>query len=178
MAKSLGVYLTFILRHKPESIGLEMDTEGWVSIQSLIEKSQRQITFDRLMHEVAQDEKGRFQVSADQIQIRCVQGHSTLCVKREYPTAIPPDVLYHGTSADNLDSILSSGLNASHRHHLHLSNSLETAIQVGSRRKQELVVLEIDSGAMHREGHTFFISENNVWLIEFVPQKYLTVKGK
>ena len=83
----------------------------------------------------------------------------------------PPEVLYHGTVERFLPSILDEGLNKGKRHHVHLSKDVETARRVGARRGQP-VILEVDAGRMHRDGHKFFVSANGVWLTESVPASY------
>jgi putative RNA 2'-phosphotransferase len=86
---------------------------------------------------------------------------------------VPPDVLYHGTVERFMASILEIGLVRGNRHHVHLSKDIETARKVGARRGKP-VVLTVDAGRMHRDGHQFFVSANGVWLTDSVQPGYLS----
>jgi len=61
-------FLSYVLRHEPQSIGLSLDTEGWVGVDALIAAAaQHGRTLDRPVIEqvVATSEKKRFSLSAD-----------------------------------------------------------------------------------------------------------------
>jgi putative RNA 2'-phosphotransferase len=92
-----------------------------------------------------------------------------------FKVGVPPVRLYHGAGQVVLDEILKSGLKPMSRHHVHLSKDLETAEQVGGRRRSGYVILEVDAKAMLADGIKFYISENGVWLVDHVPAKYLSV---
>ncbi|MEM7180224.1 MAG: RNA 2'-phosphotransferase [Spirochaetota bacterium] len=173
--KNLGKFLSYILRHKPMAIGLEMDDRGWVSVEALIQKinSTRKhgINLDILTAIVKSDNKQRYSFNADKTMIRANQGHSVL-VDLGYEKSIPPEYLYHGTAVINLDSIKQKGLLRRSRHHVHLSLDKKTAVAVGKRHGKP-VVLTIKSGKMQRDGIAFYCSENNVWLTETVAPQYI-----
>jgi putative RNA 2'-phosphotransferase len=120
---------------------------------------------------VRKNSKQRFAISSDGQAIRANQGHSVE-VDLGYAPAMPPAVLYHGTASHNLASIRAVGLNRHERHHVHLSTIVAAARQIGSRHGQS-VVLAVDAARMHREGHTFFVTPNGVWLVARVPPEYL-----
>ncbi|NEA82671.1 RNA 2'-phosphotransferase [Actinospica acidiphila] len=165
-------YLAKHLRHQPERIGLSPDAAGWVEIDALIDAAADHgfpITRDELDHVVAANDKRRFAVEGS--RIRASQGH-TIPVDLQLPTAVPPAWLYHGTVARNLDAIRCEGLRPMDRHAVHLSADRETATRVGARRGRP-VVLSVDAGAMHRDGHVFHVSANGVWLTAAVPSRYL-----
>ncbi|MPY57406.1 RNA 2'-phosphotransferase [Streptomyces spongiae] len=165
-------YLSKHLRHQPERIGLTLSGDGWVEIDTLIAAAAAhgfRITRAELDHVVAANDKQRFAVEGT--RIRANQGH-TVEVDLGLPTATPPPYLYHGTVARNLDAIRAEGLRAMTRHAVHLSPDRETATRVGARRGRP-VVLSVDAGAMHRDGHVFHVSANGVWLTEAVPPRYL-----
>ncbi|QYW04946.1 RNA 2'-phosphotransferase [Erwinia phage pEa_SNUABM_7] len=176
MAKSFGVYLTFILRHRPQDIGLAMDTQGWVSVPDLLERAQykkQPITLEMLREEVATDGKGRFQFNAAHSRIRCVQGHSVEHVILNLkPYTNHNDPLYHGTASKNVASILAQGILRGKRKHVHIATNTATAKQVGQRHG-EPVVFEIDTYAMITHGYKFEQAENGVILTEHVPSRYL-----
>ncbi|MFI1729220.1 RNA 2'-phosphotransferase [Streptomyces acidicola] len=165
-------YLSKHLRHQPERIGLTLGDGGWVEVDTLIAAAAVhgfRITRAELDHVVATNDKQRFAVEGT--RIRANQGH-TVEVDLGLPTATPPPYLYHGTVARNLDAIRTEGLRAMNRHDVHLSRDRETATRVGARRGRP-VVLSVDAGAMHRDGHVFRVSNNGVWLTEAVPPRYL-----
>ena len=167
-------FLSFVLRHKPEAIGLDLDVNGWVALDLLIEKAAGEIALNRsLIEEVVRtSEKQRFALSEDGERIRANQGHSVK-VDLQLEPKEPPAVLYHGTATRFLDSILAEGLRPGQRHHVHLSADEETAVAVGKRHGKP-VVLKIASAEMQAQGFLFFLSENGVWLTDRVPPAYLT----
>lgn len=172
-------FLSFVLRHKPEAIGLQLDSEGWADIEALVagaERTGKDLDDGMIRRVVAGNDKKRFALSEDGRRIRAVQGHSTAAVQREYEAVVPPQRLFHGTASRFLDSILQKGLIAGSRHHVHLSEDRETATQVGERYGAP-VILEIDARAMHEDGFAFHQAENGVWLTARVPLEYLKREG-
>ena len=172
--KSLSKFLSLILRHKPQLIGLELDEHGWVDVEDLIRRVNRTRPLDLATLEqiVAQDEKQRYAFSADGKLIRANQGHS-IPVDVELEELEPPEVLYHGTAEKFAASIRTRGLLKMSRLYVHLSNDAETARKVGERRGKPLIFL-VASGTMFADGYKFFRSVNGVWLTANVPKKYLT----
>jgi len=166
-------FLSFVLRHKPEAIGLELDPNGWVDLAELMEKASPEISLDRDLIEqvVASSDKQRFALSDDGERIRANQGHSVK-VDLELSPMDPPAVLYHGTATRFLQSILKEGLRPGQRHHVHLSTDVETARSVG-KRHGDPVILCISATEMHLKGHLFFLSDNGVWLTDEVPPAFL-----
>ncbi|MFJ7253059.1 RNA 2'-phosphotransferase [Streptomyces sp. NPDC098085] len=165
-------YLSKHLRHQPERIGITLDPHGWVPIDELLRATARNsfpLTRSELDHVVAVNDKQRFAVENG--RIRASQGH-TVPVDLALPPAEPPAYLYHGTVGSALDAIRGEGLRPMNRTHVHLSPDRETATRVGARRGRP-VVLSVDSGAMHRAGHTFCVSTNGVWLTAAVPPAFL-----
>jgi len=165
-------YLSKHLRHQPERIGLTLDEAGWVEIDELIAACAAhgfRVTRDELDHVVAANDKKRFAI--DGTRIRASQGHSVE-VDLGLDPAVPPPYLYHGTVARSLDAIRAEGLRPMNRHDVHLSADRETATRVGARRGRP-VVLSVDAGAMHQDGHVFHLSANGVWLTKSVPPRYL-----
>lgn len=173
--RSLGVYISYILRHDPDAIDIEMNNEGWVNVNDLINKSvgkRKKFTLEELIDTVQTDDKQRFEVSKDGRNIRAVQGHSTKYVNRKFDKSEPPEILYHGTATKYLDSIIKNGLVSQNRHYVHLSSNIETATKVGERHGT-VVILEVKAKQMHDEGYDFHFSENKVWLTKEVPTKYI-----
>ncbi|WP_353411914.1 RNA 2'-phosphotransferase [Arenicella sp. 4NH20-0111] len=172
--KKISKYLSFILRHQPDSIGLELSDEGWANINELIGKTRKfKLTKELIDTVVASNDKKRFLVSDDGLRIKANQGHS-VNVKLELEPMTPPDVLLHGTAERFLDSIFRQGLKKQQRHHVHLSETQKTALSVGARYGKP-VLLKVDSKLMHEHGLEFFMTENDVWLVDEVPVEYLTL---
>ena len=172
----LSKFLSLILRHKPEKIGIKLDEHGWADVNELIEGVQRSgKTFNLalLNRVVAENDKQRFSFNEDKTKIRANQGH-TRKVDVELEEKIPPKILFHGTLASNAASINAKGLLKMKRLHVHLSGDVETAQKVADRRNGESIIYKIDSEAMSRDGYKFFQSVNGVWLTDHVPSKYLT----
>ncbi|MFJ5996828.1 RNA 2'-phosphotransferase [Streptomyces sp. NPDC092370] len=169
-------YLSKHLRHQPERIGLTLDEAGWVEIDTLIAAAAAhgfRFTRDELDQVVATNDKRRFALEGT--RIRASQGHSVE-VDLGLAPATPPAYLYHGTTTRTLDAIRAEGLRPMTRHAVHLSPDRETATRVGARRGRP-VVLVVDAGAMHRDGHVFQVSANGVWLTQSVPARYLRFPG-
>jgi putative RNA 2'-phosphotransferase len=170
----ISKFLSFVLRHKPQAIGITLDAEGWVAVDDLLAAAARNgkpITRQQVEDVVATNDKKRFSFSADGRLIRANQGHSVEVDLGLVPIE-PPELLYHGTVERFLDSIRAQGLLRGNRHHVHLSADRETAARVGQRRSRP-VVLVIEAGRMHCDGRPFYRSENGVWLTETVPPGYL-----
>lgn len=172
--RQLSKFLSLVLRHQPQTIGIKLDEAGWTDVDELLRRlNQHNHPIDRALLEklVAQSDKQRFALSPDGQRIRANQGHSVQ-VELGYSPQTPPERLYHGTAAHNLSAIQAEGLARGKRHHVHLSPDTETAHRVGQRHGKP-VVLVVLAGDMARAGHEFFLSDNGVWLTEAVPPQFL-----
>jgi len=173
----LGKFLSLVLRHQPESIGIVLDENGWTDLNTLIVQASKhgvQLSVDVVKHIVDTNAKKRFALNESFDRIRANQGHS-VDVGLGYKSQTPPTILYHGTSVNAVDNILKTGLDKRKRHHVHLSCDIETAIRVGQRHGQ-VFVFEVLSGDMAADGYEFYLSDNGVWLTERVPVKFLRSK--
>ena len=172
---STSKFLSLVLRHQPEVVGMQLDPEGWLPIVDLIENANRQgkqLTLELLHEVVASCEKKRFSLSEDGLKIRANQGHSVPDVELNLEAVPPPSVLYHGTVAAFVNSIREQGLLKRSRNHVHLSADIETAKRVGARRGKP-VVLTIQAKAMQESGRAFYLSANGVWLTDAVPVSFI-----
>jgi putative RNA 2'-phosphotransferase len=170
----ISKFLSLVLRHQPEKIGLSLNQSGWASVDQLIEASRSrgvEFTLEELQNVVASNYKNRFSLSEDGLWIRANQGHS-IEVELGYSPTAPPEILYHGTAERFLTSIKQQGLIKGRRHHVHLSSDVDTATKVG-RRHGQLVLLRIEAGLMYRDGFVFYLSANGVWLTDHAPVQYL-----
>ncbi|WP_407404014.1 RNA 2'-phosphotransferase [Chryseobacterium sp.] len=173
--KKVSKFLSLILRHQPETIHLNLDEHGWANVEELRTKSSKKriyFTLKELEEVVETNDKKRFIFNKDKTKIRANQGHSIdidLALKPQQP----PEYLYHGTADVHVASILEKGIEKRSRQHVHLSQDKETATKVG-RRHGKPIILTIRTGKMHEDGILFYLSENGVWLTDFVDPKYIS----
>jgi putative RNA 2'-phosphotransferase len=170
----LSKFLSLVLRHQPESIGIQLDQHGWVAVDELLLKMQAKgspINRAILEHLVATNPKKRFAFNASLDKIRASQGHS-VNIELGYTNQEPPAILYHGSSEKSVPSIWATGLEKRSRQHVHLSSERETAIKVGQRHGKPFI-FEVLAAQMYQDGYHFFLSENGVWLTDHVPAQYL-----
>jgi len=174
--KQLSKLLSYVLRHNPAHLGLELDAQGWTSVEILLQQLNKQhaVSFEQLKYMVDTNSKKRFSFNESFTMIRASQGHS-IDVELNYTPQSPPEQLYHGTAEKNLAVILETGLMKMDRHHVHLSADIKTAQQVGQRHGKP-VVLVVEAMTMHDNGHIFYVSDNGVWLTDHVPVKFLAIK--
>lgn len=172
--KSTSKFLSLVLRHRPEAIGLRLDSEGWADIDDLIRLAAahgRSLSRELIAEVVRTSEKQRFALKDDGNLIRANQGHS-VDVNLNLPPSVPPGILFHGTATRSVSSIRSQGLLPGTRQHVHLSASKLAAVEVGKRHGKP-IVLAVDALGMQKDGQLFYESQNGVWLTRKVPVKYL-----
>lgn len=170
----MSKFISLVLRHKPEAAGITLDEHGWANVEELlagINDTGRKITMEILEEIVAMDNKQRYSFNQDKTLIRANQGHS-VSVDVELMMQEPPEFLYHGTATRFLDNIMNEGLKPMSRLYVHLSKDIETALKVGKRHGNP-VILKIYSGEMHKDGYKFYLSENGVWLTKKIDVKYI-----
>ena len=169
-------FLSLVLRHQPELIGISLDDGGWTDVATLLAACARRdvhVSPDQLRALVADSDKQRFALSADGLRMRANQGHS-VGVELGLPDATPPACLYHGTYPAAVASIRAQGLLKGQRHAVHLAADPTTASKVGMRRGAPVVVV-VRADEMVAAGHRFQVSANGVWLTENVPPQFLAV---
>jgi putative RNA 2'-phosphotransferase len=174
VTKGASRFLSYLLRHRPGAIGLELDGAGWARIDDLVRltaSGREPFTRELILEIVRTNDKQRFAVSSDGERIRANQGHS-IDVDLGLAPCEPPAVLYHGTAERFLASIRDEGLRKRSRQHVHLSADHATAVVVGARHGTA-VVLVVDAAAMRAEGIEFFRAGNGVWLVDAVPPRFL-----
>lgn len=172
----ISKFLSLVLRHKPEAIGLQLDKQGWADIEKLIDKANQSgeitgLDASTILEVVRTSDKQRFALSDDGKHIRANQGHS-VAVDLQLTPKQPPNILYHGTASHFLASIKAEGLKSGQRQHVHLSQNTETATQVGQRYGKP-IVLTIDAKTMHQQGITFYQANNGVWLTHRVSPQFI-----
>lgn len=166
-------FLSLILRHKPETIGISLDEHGWANVEELIAgiAKTHEFNMDILEEIVRTDNKQRYSFNEDKTLIRANQGHS-VPVDVELEEVEPPNELWHGTGEKYVASIDKQGLIPKSRLYVHLSKDEDTAIKVGARHGKP-VLYKVKTGEMMKDGYKFFVSKNGVWLTEKVPVQYL-----
>jgi putative RNA 2'-phosphotransferase len=167
-------FLSLVLRHRPETIGLTLDANGWANVDELLRRAAAhgrrldRATLDRIVRE---NDKQRFAFSDDGLRIRASQGHS-IHVDLDLQPIQPPTVLYHGTAHRFMDAIRVQGLISMQRRHVHLTADVKVAEEVGKRHGKP-AILVVHAEAMFADGCQFYLSENGVWLTASVPPEYL-----
>lgn len=176
---NVSIYISFLLRHKPDEANLQMDKHGWVDVQQLIDginqSEKYNITRELLEKIVAEDNKGRYRFSEDGKRIKACQGHSIEWVEPELTYEQPPEFLYHGTTREAWKLINETGgLKKMKRHAVHMQAEEEKAWQSARRWRSIPVLLKISAGEMYRDGFVFGKSDNDVWCTEHVPLQYIS----
>ncbi|BAU65389.1 phosphotransferase KptA/Tpt1 [Stanieria sp. NIES-3757] len=170
----ISKYLSYHLRHHPEQLGLILAPGGWVEVEKLLSAAKKNnflISFNELQQVVVQNDKQRFSLDATGTLIRANQGHSSQ-VDLQLKPITPPSLLYQGTHEGAVSAIEREGLRKMSRHHVHLSEDLNTARNVGARRGKP-IIFQIDALAMSQANYQFYCSANGVWLVDAVPSEYL-----
>jgi putative RNA 2'-phosphotransferase len=174
--KKVGRFLSYVLRHRPDGIGLQLDENGWADVDELIGRAKGacpEISREMLDEVVRVDEKQRFALSEDRKRIRANQGHSIPIDLGLDPTE-PPEFLYHGTATRHLAGIRKDGLRCMERQYVHLSLDVKTATEVGQRHG-EPIILKVKARELWNEGQRFYLSPNGVWLTDDIPAEFVEV---
>ena len=171
--EKVSKFMSQILRHKPETIGITLDEHGWANVEELIVGISKTEEMDMTILEriVAEDNKQRYSFNEDKTLIRANQGHS-ISVDVEFEKTTPPDILWHGTGEKYVESIDAQGLIPKSRLYVHLSADYDTAVNVGKRHGKP-VIYQVDCKKMIEDGYDFYLSVNGVWLTKAVPSKCL-----
>lgn len=174
----LSKSIAHALRHAPEQYGLELDAEGWVAVDDLLaalrqrRASWRHLTRDDIETMLARATKQRYELQGD--RIRAYYGHSVPQLVERAP-AVPPEVLFHGTSPRALDAICDEGLQPMRRQFVHLSTDEATARDVGSRHSAQPVIVTIRARDAHEAGVRFFLGNEDVWLADPIPAAFIDI---
>ncbi len=166
-------YISLILRHKPETIGITLDKNGWANVKDLINgvNKTHKLDMEILEEIVATDDKQRYSFNEDKTMIRANQGHS-IDVDVELEEAQPPEYLWHGTGTKYAESIRKTGLVPKSRLYVHMSESYMTAMDTGARHGKPMVFC-VKAEEMYNDGYKFYKSKNGVWMTKLVPVEYL-----
>lgn len=173
--RDISKFISLVLRHKPETIGITLDEHGWANVDELINGLSKTYDLNMQLLEkiVSEDEKQRYSFNEDKTLIRANQGHS-ISVDVELEKKVPPNVLWHGTGEKYVESIERIGLIPKSRLYVHLSGDYEIAKKIGSRHGNP-VVYKVNSNQMYKDGFNFYQSVNGVWLCNQVPVEYIEI---
>lgn len=167
-------FISLILRHKPDVIGITLDEHGWANVDELLtglNKAGHIVCMKDLEDIVSTDNKQRYSFNEDKTLIRANQGHS-INVDVELQEVEPPSILYHGTTKDVLESIYKQGIKPMSRLYVHLSKDIDTATKVAKRRRNP-IILGVNTEKMKNDNIKFYLSSNDVWLTKYVDSKYI-----
>ncbi|MEK5487406.1 RNA 2'-phosphotransferase [Lysinibacillus sp. fkY74-1] len=172
----LSKEVAYALRHSPGKYELELDANGWVSVDQLLESLRKsdkwsRIEIDDLKKMIEKSEKKRYEILDD--KIRAFYGHSTP-MKIQKKEMKPPSTLYHGTSRRFLESIIKNGLVPKTRQYVHLSEDIHTAILVGKRRDTAPIVLKINSEDAYKNGVKFYFAHETIWLADAISYDFIS----
>jgi len=165
-------YMSYLLRHNPED--LEMDRHGFTDVDKLVEKLEERFTVDKeiVFEIVERSDRRRFEIIGN--KIRALYGH-TIPVKLELEEDRLVKVLYHGTTSDAAHKIMRDGLKPMKRRWVHLSPTIEVAMEVGERRTNKPVILKINVAAARKSGMRFYRATNKVYVCNAVLPRYLEI---
>jgi putative RNA 2'-phosphotransferase len=172
--RKVSKFLSLVLRHQPERIGLTLDGQGWADIDAVIGQAGAHgmaLTHDEILEVVAASDKQRFALDASGRRIRANQGHS-IDIDLGLEPREPPPVLFHGTAETSIPAIRAEGLKPGRRQYVHLSPDAATASAVGQRHGRP-VVLRVAAVRMWSAGFAFYLAENGVWLTDSVPAEFI-----
>ena len=174
--KRISKFLSLVLRHQPSLIGITLDEQGFVSVERLLaamasHRGAANVTLGQLEEVVSTNDKQRFEFDESGLRIRARQGHSVQ-VDHGLEPVEPPEILLHGTATRVLDLIRDGGLKKMNRHHVHMHSDDQVATDVGGRHGKP-VILKVRAREMYRDGYEFFVTDNNVWLTDHVPPKFI-----
>jgi putative RNA 2'-phosphotransferase len=176
----LSKEVSYALRHVPWEYELELDKNGWVPIDQLLQAIHQSdewqnVELDDLKIMIEKSEKKRHEIKEN--SIRALYGHS-IPMKIVKEEAIPPKLLYHGTAHDFLSEIEKIGLSPMSRQYVHLSEDIETAILVGKRKEKNPIILVINTEKARAKGIKFYLGNEKVWLADSIPSEFLELLKK
>ena len=171
----LSKEISYALRHAPWEYELEIDEEGWVPVEQLLDALHRTEKWSNICEAdlnemIEKAEKKRHELAGG--KIRAFYGHS-IPMKILKEEKVPPNVLYHGTARRFLESINENGLLPQSRQYVHLSQDIETAENVGMRHDDKPCVLIINAQMAWKDGIKFYFGNEKVWLADTIPGRYI-----
>lgn len=174
---NLGRILAGLLRHFPDKLGLKMDGRGWVDVKELLQTLHisragfHWLKEEHLLAFVETDPKGRYQIDGG--MIRATYGHTIDVILDDLPVA-ELDILYYPVTEEELEFVLESGLYPTDRKKVHLSGSIEKALEAGKVRTENPVILKIDAKKARADGVEIYQAGKDVYVTDSIDKKYLS----
>lgn len=174
---SLGRIIAGVLRHFPEKLGVSIDGHGWVDISEFVHaigSSRSGFHWLRNHHIEAialTDPKGRYQIDGG--MVRATYGHTINLDLSDLPDADLKEYFYPVTE-EEMDVILEHGLNPIDRKHVHLSGSIEKAIEAGRVRTEDPLILRIDGKKALKNGIKIYHAGIDVYITERIDPDLLS----
>lgn len=178
-AERLSRFLALVLRHRAPSFSLEMDDEGFVFVDDLLDViDERQsslswVEFEHIEALTKSEGRQRFEIQDD--RVRATYGHSFPRPIR-YETATPPDNLYIGLAKGKLPDLKSKGLLPVGRQYVHLSEQYDDALEVGRHQGEDATVVTVKAADAARDGVRFFRPTKGIYLVSKLSPDYLELK--
>lgn len=174
-AEKLGKIVSGALRHFPDKLGLKIDKQGWTSYSELVKAVQKRYRWAKEYHIralVESDEKGRYQLREG--RIRATYGHS-INVELDFP---PNDqaILYYGTSEEEAEMILVTGLKPVKQRYVHLSRTIENAVTVANIHTDKPIIVTVDAKGAQESG-VKIMKVGDICLSEPIPACFLSIKA-
>ncbi|MCE8423287.1 MAG: RNA 2'-phosphotransferase [Candidatus Methanoperedens sp.] len=170
----LGRFISGALRHFPDDLGLAMNQHGWVDAEVLCDAMKTRYKWaskDKLFSIIESDEKGRYEIQGRKIRAR--YGHSVL-VDLDYPKN-EHHLLYYGASREEVDILLEKGIRPIKQRYVHLSTTIEKAMEVAKIHTDDPVLIVINASEAQNDGVTILNATENIVLADEIPPQYLNL---
>ncbi|MFO8078326.1 MAG: RNA 2'-phosphotransferase [Thermoplasmatota archaeon] len=174
---SLSRIMAGALRHFPDKLGLPMDGHGWVDISSLINAigtGRSGFNWLRPHHIralVATDPRGRYQIDGG--MIRAKYGHSIDVELDDLPESHADEFFYPVTEEES-DIVIEGGIHPVDRKKVHLSVTIEKAIEAGSVRTDQPMILRVDGLKAREDGIKIYQASEVVCVTDDIDAKYVS----
>ena len=174
---SLGRIIAGVLRHFPEKLGVMIDGHGWVDVSEFVEAigiSRSGFHWLRNHHIeaiVLTDPKGRYQIDGG--MVRATYGHTIDVNLDDLPLA-DIDEFFYPVTEEEIDIILEGGLNPIDRKNVHLSGSIEKALEAGRVRTEEPLIIKINGAKAKKDGIKIYHAGKDVYITDRIDAKYIS----
>jgi putative RNA 2'-phosphotransferase len=174
----VGRIMAGVMRHFPEKFDLKMNEHGWIDVREFISavQTKRQSLHWLRPHYIEAivdtDDKGRYQLEDG--KIRATYGH-TVNISLDLPTDNIPDELFYPTTTEEVEIVLETGIKPADRKKVHLSKTYEKALEAGTRRVENPVVLKINAKEAIKDNIVIMQAGKSVYLVDEIPPKHLSV---
>jgi putative RNA 2'-phosphotransferase len=174
---SLGRIIAGVLRHFPEKLGVMIDGHGWVDVSEFVEaigisRSGFHWLRDHHIEAIAlTDPKGRYQIDGG--MVRATYGHTIDVNLDDLPLA-DIDEFFYPVTEEEIDIILEGGLNPIDRKNVHLSGSIEKALEAGRVRTEEPLIIKINGAKAKKDGIKIYRAGKDVYITDRIDAKYIS----